>query len=363
MWFNKNDIILKNKIVIEDIHGYVLPHAGTKHTGDIIAHTLRFKPKKKFSKVFILYYPSNEKPNINGKHHHEFFVPWKSLDYVFKESWNIKEKILFIPYNLRSINVNLSYINLEETLLIVSADFSHYIEMDTAIKLENKAAHNLMFNNLNTKYNNVVDDIISFRKLSSITKTNDLQLQWVGRTRSQGLEAVGYLSFLIREIPDAIIDPPDGMFVTVYDKDMNARECLGEWFGDKEWNKSIENELINRVVSKGRSPSRLAPHLDEANNNNVKIELSNYTITYLYQDTKPFIRGWHGIKYNAFYLPDVFLENTYNNGKWIKNEDTTWSSGKRFYLRETFNRLTQKAGKSYSNNYEVYSSKVKHIRL
>lgn len=363
MWFNKNDIIFKNKIVIEDLHGYVLPHAGTKHTGDIIAHTLRFKPKKKFTKVFILYYPSNEKPNINGKHHHEYFVPWKSLDYVFKESWNIKEKILFVPYNLKSINVNLSYINLEETLLIVSADFSHYIEMDTAIKLENKAAHNLMFNNLNTKYNNVVDDIISFRNLSSITKTNNLQLQWVGRTRSQGLEAVGYLSFLIREIPDASIDLPDGMFVTVYDKDMNARECLGEWFDDKEWNKSIENELINRVVSKGRSPSRLAPHLDEANNNNVKIELSNYTITYLYQDTKPFIRGWHGIKYNAFYLPDVFLENTYNNGKWIKNEDTTWPSGKRFYLRETFNRLTQKAGKSYSNNYEVYSSKVKHNSL
>ena len=93
------------------------------------------------------------------------------------------------------------------------------------------------------------------------------------------------------------------------------------------------------------------------------MDMSNYTITYLYKDTKPFILGWHGIKYNAFYLSDVFLENTYNNGKWIKNEDTTWPSGKRFYLRETFNRLTQKAGKSYSNNYEVYSSKVKHIRL
>ena len=74
MWFNKNDIIFKNKIVIEDLHGYVLPHAGTKHTGDIIAHTLRFKPKKKFTKVFILYYPSNEKPNINGKHHQGYFV-------------------------------------------------------------------------------------------------------------------------------------------------------------------------------------------------------------------------------------------------------------------------------------------------
>ena len=33
-------------IIVDDLHGYVLPHAGTKHTGDILSHTLRFKPKK-----------------------------------------------------------------------------------------------------------------------------------------------------------------------------------------------------------------------------------------------------------------------------------------------------------------------------
>ena len=46
MWFNKNDIVISKSITLDDIHGYVLPHAGTKHTGEIISHTLRFKPKK-----------------------------------------------------------------------------------------------------------------------------------------------------------------------------------------------------------------------------------------------------------------------------------------------------------------------------
>ena len=53
MWFDKDDINISRSITIEDIHGYVLPHAGTKHTGHILSHTLRFKPKKNFSKVII----------------------------------------------------------------------------------------------------------------------------------------------------------------------------------------------------------------------------------------------------------------------------------------------------------------------
>lgn len=45
MWFNKNDIILKNKILIEDLHGYVLPHSSTKHTGK------RFYLRETFNKL------------------------------------------------------------------------------------------------------------------------------------------------------------------------------------------------------------------------------------------------------------------------------------------------------------------------
>ena len=364
MWFNKDDITFKKKFSLDDLHGYVLPHAGTKYTGNIISHTLRFKPKKDFSNVIILYYPSFNKPNVNGKYYHEYYVPWKSLEYVIKNGWNIKEKIKFINYNLKSYNHNLSYLDINKTLIVVSADFSHFIEMDKALELENKAAHNLMFNNLHSKYNKVVDDIISFQKLSTITKTNQLNLQWIGRTRSLGTNAVGYLSFLIREEADPFKHTPDGIFVTVYDIDMNSRECLGEWFNNRLWTKEIEGDLIKKVIKQGRSPSRLAPHLNEEKEGNTKIKLSNYTITYLYKDKKPFIRGWHGIKYDAFFLPDVFLENTYNNGKWIKNNDKVWGFGNRFYIRETLNKLKQKAN-SYgtNNNYQVYYSRVKHMKI
>mgnify|MGYP001198951000 CR=1 FL=1 len=50
------------------------------------------------------------------------------------------------------------------------------------------------------------------------------------------------------------------------------------------------------------------------------IPITNYTITYLYKEKKSqnFIRGYHAILKNALFLPGVFLENTYENGKWIK---------------------------------------------
>ena len=365
MWFNKNDIVISKSITLDDIHGYVLPHAGTKHTGEIISHTLRFKPKKKFSKVIILYYPSQPRPNVNGKWFHEYYVPWKSLDHVFKKYWKVTN-VKFIGYNLHVMSINLSYLNFEDTLIIVSADFSHFIPMEDAIKLENKAAHSLMFNDFTkSDYINVVDDVKSFKQLYHIIKTNNLNIHWIGRTRSKGIKAVGYLSFLIREIVDPNKKKPDGMFVTVYDKKMNTRECLGEWFDSTPWNINTERKLIQKVIRNGRSPSRLSPHLNERLiPKNKVIKLSNYTITYLYKDKKPFIRGWHGVKHESFFLPDVFLENTYNNGKWIHPYDRYWKGGNRFYIRDTLNRLKQKAGSgNYHNDYEVYSSNVIHVKI
>ena len=46
MWFKNRDIEIIKKKVISNLHGYVLPHAGTKYTGKILSETLRFRPKK-----------------------------------------------------------------------------------------------------------------------------------------------------------------------------------------------------------------------------------------------------------------------------------------------------------------------------
>ena len=54
-------------IVVDDLQGYVLPHAGTEYTGDIISHTMRFRPSvnKKIKDVYIFYYPANEEPDTD----------------------------------------------------------------------------------------------------------------------------------------------------------------------------------------------------------------------------------------------------------------------------------------------------------
>ena len=83
MWFHKKDLTRYRSIMMDELHGYVLPHAGTKYTGDIISHTLRFKPVKKVNKIYIIYYPVSDVPNIDGIYYHEFFVPWKCMEYIF----------------------------------------------------------------------------------------------------------------------------------------------------------------------------------------------------------------------------------------------------------------------------------------
>jgi len=180
---------------------------------------------------------------------------------------------------------------------------------------------------------------------------------------------------------------------------MNARECLGNWYNnnDKKWSLENQNELRDKVIRLAQTTSRLT------GGTNMQIPVSNYTVTYLYKDKykdkdkdkskdkstmNTFIRGYHGILHNAFYLPEVFLENTFNNGRWIKDKDTTWQSGNTFNLEETFRQLNIKAGKTnmkkntrnnkkitkinkkitkntkYNNsNYTLYSSNVIHYKI
>ena len=387
MWFNKTDLTFKPIIKIDDLHGYVLPHAGTTYTGEIISHTLRFRPTKPINKIIILYYPAEDIPDINIEnisYYHEYYVPWKSIEYILNDN-----TILYEGYNIKDFYTNTNNtnnilqsvkksFNLDDTLIVVSADFSHFLSFDDAIDLENKAAHSLMFRELNNSpYINIVDDVKTFKLFYKIIPFK-LQLQWIGRTRSSGKKGVGYLSFLLRD--KTINKLPDGIFVTAFDKTMNSRECLGQWFNTHHWTQEIEKELVNKVLYLSQTTSRLT------GGNYLDIPVSNYTVTYLYKDTKNnFIRGWHGILHNAFYLSDVFLENTYNNGTWIKNNDNQWQLGNKFKLSETFQKLNIKAGinnkktkkNRYKNTYKdtitskassikssiLYSSKVLHYQI
>jgi hypothetical protein len=148
---------------------------------------------------------------------------------------------------------------------------------------------------------------------------------------------------------------PHGLFVTCYDNNMVARECLGEWFTHHHWTKHVENKLIKKVIHLGNTTSRLTGISND-------LPVTYYTVTYLYSDNKKCIRGYHGIKYNAFYLPNVMLENTHSNGIWIDSNDNEWLDGN-FMLHHTLNKLTQKAGKANSNNYTLYRSEVRHFKI
>jgi hypothetical protein len=95
------------------------------------------------------------------------------------------------------------------------------------------------------------------------------------------------------------------------------------------------------------------------------------TITYLYRDTntpvEKFIRGWHGLLTRAFYLPDVFLENTFDNGKWIQSGDIIWPQDYNFKLDDTLASLDRKAGAlegtSRRGEKKLYTSALRYIKV
>tara|TARA_A100001015_G_scaffold99919_2_gene111024 strand:+ start:1231 stop:2313 length:1083 start_codon:yes stop_codon:yes gene_type:complete len=360
MWYKNSNIKMYKSIVIDDLQGYILPHAGTRYTGNILSHTLRFKPSMYFTNIYILYYPANAEENItefNTKYFHEYYVLWKTLTHICKNVWKLNN-IIFKGFNIRNGVLPLKSSN---TLYILSVDFSHFLPLKEALHLENCAASAIMHNKL-YNYNclNVVDHIQTLREFKKIMPNS--VLQWVGRTRSPGERSVGYLSFLIRKPP--IIrknneKQPCGIFVTAYDINLTKRECLGEWF--HKYTLKLEQDLIDKVIYLAKNTSRLTGGIGK------QIPISCYSVTYLYKEnTKKFIRGWHGIKKDAFYLPDVFLENTFNNGKWITSNDTHWPKNNIFKLNQTFKKLSLKANKTvkkYSHRYTLYSTKVKYENI
>jgi len=243
------------------------------------------------------------------------------------------------------------------------------LPLQEALALENCSAHGLMqrvFANLPCM--KVVDEADTFQLLYTLIPPSWM-LQWVGRSRSGGEKAVGYLSFLLREKPVPEEHLPDSVFITALDGQMRQRECLGKWFSSaKPWTQNTENTLLNKVVREANTTSRLLPGATDP--------VSHYTVTYLYKDTlHPFIRGWHGIRSGAFYLPDVFLENTFNNGTWITSQDRDWDQGRSpsppekrcrckgmptFDMDETLNKLREKSGGGGDQTYTLYRAHVFH---
>ena len=365
MWFTSSDIKILSPIYLSDLHGYILPHAGTAHSGNIISHTLRFRPKRNIRAIYILYIPVSQTPNVTthkksqkpGAQYHEFYVPRKSLQKVFPG-------VEIIGCNLRKVNTRNILSDIKhrrllqnDTMVVASVDFSHHMPMQKAIKLENCAAHAIMHRNIyaNLSCLRIVDHIKTIKVMYKILDVvvPDAMLQWIGRTRSSSsvTHGVGYLSFLIRETPIFSGNRhkrPDGFFVTAYDKNMTARECLGN---TRYWSRDAEHKLVSDVIKKAKTTSRLT------GGRYLGVPVSNYTITYLYKDKMPFIRGWHAMMSDALYLPDVFLENTYNNGQWIKPNDTSWKKGNQFHSAQTLRRLERKANVTRKKRKE----KIKYI--
>ena len=386
MWFKSTDIKILPPIYLPDLHGYVLPHAGTAHSGNIISHTLRYRPLKRRSTIVILYIPVSKKHNItihdnvagNMSYYHEFYVPYKSLQKIYPNSKILGYNLL--EHNIESIvaDLNRLSIKLTDILVVVSADFSHHLPLHKAIELEDCAAHAIMQRNIygNLPCLQVVDHINSFKVMYNLLDriVPRAMLQWVGRTRSKGAtgKGVGYLSFLLRETPKLTKSKriPNGFFVTAYDNNMTARECLGN---TRFWSRSAERKLVDDVMKKAKTTSRLT------GGRHIEVPVSYYTITYLYKDKTPFIRGWHAIMSDALYLPDVFLENTYNNGQWIKTDDTSWKPGNQFHLAPTLRMLSRKANKTQRkhvtkrsvktrnkyqhSNYSLFSTAVIHKKV
>ena len=364
MWFDPKHIIYHEPIQIPDLQGYILPHASTAFTGPIISHCLRFRPSKPIRTIMIIYYPSSPKPNVNTDspdpqthQYHEYHVPQKCLETIFGSSSSSSDSITYINHNIKTH----PRITNTADLYVLSIDFSHFLPLQTAITKENCAAHCIMHKQKTLPCMDVIDHVATLHAFNKHYR--DANYQWCGRTRGESRNrsqnrnrGVGYLTFLIRHKPTPNRDIPDGFFVTAYDRTMKQRECLGN---TTQWSPNLESQLIADVVQKAQTTSRLT------GGRNKHIPVTHYTVTYLYKEinsSKSFIRGWHAISKDALYLPDVFLENTFDNGTWIKQSHTTWEAGNTFSMKETSEKLDQKANlqEASDTNYTLYSTHVMH---
>ena len=134
MWFRKKDIKINDKdiVYLDDLQGYVLPHSSTQYTGRIISDTLRYRPSPDkiddIEAIVIIYLPSQKKPNVKDRYYHEFYVVWNALSMVYTD-------VDFIGFNVLTGNVNeLDNLVDESTLVVVSADFSHFLHLSRHLR-------------------------------------------------------------------------------------------------------------------------------------------------------------------------------------------------------------------------------------
>ena len=351
-WFHSEDLLASSStrdestVEVDDVYGYVLPHAGTKYTSDIIQHTFRFRPIniEVIERVYIYYYPANEKPDVilprgdtTGNNdddiirsalsasasasasacHHELYVPFRTILHYFRQ-WNVNTtSITFIPVNIRrdfiarrggggktrTFRQNKSRIpqrsvkyratvGINHNFYIISADFSHHKPFQYAIPAENKAAHAIVTGSLNSRngsstshdasYLNEIDDARTFRAF--MRRHPNLSFQWIGRTLSPGESAVGYLSFLIRPAfqPSKGETPIDGIFVTCCDAGMNARECLGEWFSGGVRSAAWSREFEDEFIRNVKGKAQTESRLTGGKGTNIPI--TRCVVTYLFKD-------------------------------------------------------------------------------
>ena len=352
MWFNEDDIPTHKLIKDTRLHGYVLPHASTKYCGHIIGHTLRFVPAKKITNVIVLYYPSGTEFDVNDRFYHELYVPAMSIQYMIHKVWKLKYKIKYRAINVRDSKADISKYQLSDTIFIISADFTHFLPLQEAINVENCAATSLSFKDFDQPCLKYIDTLKTFMYLNSYQPL--LNFDWIGRTRSAGLKGVGYLTFLIHS-PLTNIKTPHGFFVTIYDENMRARECLGKW----SWSKAEEKSLIAVSAELAATTSRLT------GGKFLYVPPSWYTITYLYETKdKHIIRGVHGILKEAFYLPTVFLEHVYDNGVWMTDDDKEWPQGVVFDMTQTLEMLKRKSGSTIdTKEFKLYVALYTYHKL
>lgn len=371
MWFDErilDQLVPPELVPVDALRGFVLPHAGVQHTWPVLAHTFRFRPTMHIKQVAIFYLPSQPETDYV----HEYDVVRQVCDYFMRNWWGITDVIRFVGVNVLENHVRFddNHVRFDETFVVISSDFSHFLPFSEAIPLENRAAHALLFKQWrHPSVRKAVDDGRTFEFVFEYLLPSSYFLRWVGRSRSAGEHGVGYLSFLILDASRLNQEEPVSVFVTCFDDTMTARECLGEWFTPISDRRAVTANLFRMVVKNGQTTSRLT------GGRFTERPIKYCMITYLFPDrsARGFVRGWHGVRgQNAFYLPDVFLENTFENGEWIdETQDIEWQPTQefdKFDMRPTLHMLASKASKSskaysYDSPIELFTAVSRFVYL